>query len=213
MKAVFLGDSFTSGENNDQKSFVSYLNYFKNIENFGISGTTVGDYSIYPVGNKHLTALLQEPEVYYAILNADYLFLEYGINDVSSLFYCSDHFQLSKYMLDINKSLDKIYQINSNIKIIFLSLFDINNTYALQRYAEKQCEYLTSYLPFYPRKIEALEWVNLYITLVAYTSKYNLSVIPMFKNSDELFDNLDVDMLHPNNDGYKIIAKNILQAL
>ena len=46
MKNLFFGDSLTSGENNDGKSFVEYIPHSEKV---GVSGTTIGEYSIYPV--------------------------------------------------------------------------------------------------------------------------------------------------------------------
>ena len=139
MKILFLGDSLTSAENNNYKGFVEKLR-LQFFENKGVSGSTIGDYSLYPVGNTDLLSLTFKYKDF--IAESDYLFIEYGINDIASAtvgYTTNNHIYIT-----LNKCIDNIYQINKDIKIVYLlPTLDLK---VLSEIAKSQYDYLKEYL-------------------------------------------------------------------
>lgn len=206
-RVVFLGDSFTSGENNQNVSFVDYIKRKfpeHSIHNLGVSGTTIGEYSIYPVDGYSLLKRYKKTDVEHA----DRIVLEYGINDVSALM-CG-FTDIRKITVSLVKALDGIYQTNyANPKIIFLSIS--NDSDIIDLYAERQCEYLEKdYFRGYNFKFPSTIWAENYKRIVDAASK-RIDVIPMITDEDFLWNNLSSDLIHPNDEGYKIIADNIVK--
>lgn len=200
MNTVFLGDSFTSGENNDRVSFVDYFSGIS--RNLGISGTTMGEYSIYPVDGYSLLSVIGKNEK--VISNADIIVLEYGINDTSAIM-CG-FVTMQKVIVSFVKALDWIKQINPNATIYFLSLS--NSSDIIQLFAYAQCWYLKNdYFKFYDFDFPASIWRGNYEVLIEKISKM-VTVIPMF-DYIEWDKHIDVDGMHPNNFGYKLIADTL----
>lgn len=204
MKILFFGDSITSAENNSFNGFVERLN-LSNCTNYGVSGTTVGDYSLYPVYDNDLISLLQQHKA--EIIESDMLFLEYGSNDVSSI--VVGYTTLIEVTVSLIKALDYINQLNPHIKICFIGL-GINSI----KFAQGQCEYLNNhYLKNSGlKKISIKSWIRTY---KAFENTVK-SLIPTCISLAELIldDNLlDTDHMHPNDAGYELISKDILSQL
>lgn len=206
MNIIFYGDSLTSGENNQ---FVSYVHYFEealtdkvdnlNVFNQGISGSTIGDYSIYPVINGDLLHQLANTSLK-SLSEADYIFLEYGINDSTAI--VSRYVSIEHVLIDIIKCEDFIHQINAKCKIYFVAF----SGSIVDDFANSQHLYLkNNYLKHIDElKPSSYEIKRLYNTIVKVASD-------IFDRT--LFIDLDIDMdkdgLHPNNEGYMKIGEEL----
>lgn len=199
MKVTFFGDSFTSGEGNDNFSFVEQLPFI--VRNYGVSGTTIGEYSIYPVdGNSLLSVIPRHSD---QIKNSDIVCLEYGINDTTAIM-CG-FTTLQRVIISFVKALDSIKQINPRCKIVFLSLS--NNDIIIKEYAELQCAYLEcEYFKDYDFNMPETFWANTYISLIEAIKK-SCEVIPMITYENFFDEYLSDDKVHPNNEGYERIAR------
>ncbi len=194
---VFLGDSLTSGENNNNKSFVEYLNI--DAINLGISGTCIGDYSLYPVGKSNLIDILQQNAE--SIQCTNYIFLEYGCNDVSSI--VVKNTTLQKVKIELIKCLDYIHQINPTAEIYFITLGKCN----IKTFAQAQVNYLKNEYLHFPR-ISSHTWILTYKKFNKFINQICSNVVCL-TDTKLCEDELDTDKLHPNAVGYKRIACNI----
>ena len=198
---LFFGDSITEGTN-CTRSFVDFLDERLDIYNFGVSGTTIGEYSIYPVDGNSLTKLY--PTAMYLPV-ADTLVFEYGINDVSSIM-CG-FTTLEVAIISFVRALDGIDQLNPLAKKIFLSISDDKEI--IFEYAKRQCHYLsTDYFRGFDFIFPASKWADTYNELIKGIGK-KIEVVPMINNVDFLKNKLTYDNIHPNEYGHKIIAENI----
>lgn len=199
MKVTFFGDSFTSGEGNDNFSFVEQLPFI--VRNYGVSGTTIGEYSIYPVdGNSLLSVIPRHSD---QIKNSDIICLEYGINDTTAIM-CG-FTTLQRVIISFVKALDCIRQINPRCKIVFLSLS--NNDIIIKDYAELQCSYLEcEYFKDYDFNMPETFWADTYISLIEAINK-SCEVIPMITYENFFDEYLSDDKVHPNGKGYERIAR------
>lgn len=194
---LFFGDSLTSGENNNFIGFVEKLNN-KELINYGVSGTCIGDYSLYPVQD---TNLLQQVYKHMdEIKKANKIFLEYGSNDISSIL--CEYVTLNQVKIDFIKCIDFIKQINNQCDICFITLGK-----NIVNMAKGQCNYLNNdYLKTLSKKIKKDEWIRLYADFTVFISNIVKTVeLPLFE--------LDSDMIHPNDKGYEEIANVIKESL
>ena len=200
MKLIF-GDSLTSGENNNFVGYVEYLNKMpelKNalLKNFGVSGTCIGDYSIYPVGANNLIQLLYKNSD--QIKLADSIFLEYGTNDITSL--TADYINKSSIEIDLIKCLDYIKQINPDIVIYFILLGD-NKV----KMAKAQADYINNdYLKSSNVRINGIRWLGNYVNFEKFVKNLDVKIIELPSLSSEM---IDTDNMHPNDTGYLKIAE------
>ena len=202
---LFFGDSFTSGENNNFNGYVEKLD-LKDVKNFGVSGTCIGDYSLYPVYQNNLVQLLDKEKE--SIKKADTIFLEYGSNDISSII-CG-YTSVNVVLIDFVKCLDYIRQLNSNCKIYFLTLGENVNTFASGQIEYLKNDYLKSIsnLVFSASDNLKLKWISLYDEFISYVKNMELEMIEFPKFGE---DELDKDGLHPNDKGYSKIANTIIK--
>lgn len=200
MKLIF-GDSLTSGENNNFVGYVEYLNKMpelKNalLKNFGVSGTCIGDYSIYPTGSNNLIQLLYKNSD--QIKLADSIFLEYGTNDITSL--TADYINKSSIEIDLIKCLDYIKQINPDIVIYFILLGD-NKV----KMAKAQADYINNdYLKSSNVRINGIRWLGNYVNFEKFVKNLDVKIIELPSLSSEM---IDTDNMHPNDTGYLKIAE------
>lgn len=202
-KILFFGDSLTSGENNNFISFVDKLN-LKNYTNYGVSGTTLGDYSLYPVGKNNLIDLIEEHQS--EIKTADIIFLEYGCNDISSVE--AGYTNLNTVIISLVKCIDYITQLNPKVQIYFISLGVTKNIFS-----KGQVDYLnTCYLKNSDISIVNENWISTYMKFESIMSSIikNHIVLSTKSLSQDL---LDMDNLHPNDKGYSLIAEEIKNQL
>lgn len=197
MSTIFFGDSITEGVNSKS----SFTKEFNDAINMGISGTTIGEYSIYPVDG---LSLLQVYDCY-KLRKASRVFLEYGCNDVASVM-CG-FTSLNNVIISFVKALDGIRQINGSAEIYFLSIAD--NADIIREYANYQCDYLKNdYFKGYDFVFPASKWAEIYIAFIEAVKK-RIPVIPMIDDTEFLSHYLSDDKLHPNELGHGIIGATI----
>ena len=206
-KILCLGDSLTSGENNN---FVSYTKYLQNLLPYdlvtrnGVSGTTMGDYSIYPVKpNTDLVSTLHRCRRDVAWANT--ILLEYGANDASAIML--GNVTQSQVMVSFNKALDLISQINPRAKVYFLVM---TLGAPSSDYAKYHCQYLRQYYGDLPVNIFSGQWNYYYSFIRSLPKQKNIPLIPMFENAKQLLGTLSEDKIHPTDEGYQIVAQNIV---
>ena len=206
MSIVFFGDSITEGSNCDF-SFAECIEdtrHYEDVVNLGVSGTTIGEYSIYPVDGDSLLRMARTPELGYATK----VFIEYGINDVSSIMcgFVDEH----QVIVNFVKALDGIQQRVNNAELYFLAISC--DTDIIKQYAKLQCDYLSNeYFRGFNFTFPSLTWADQYERLIDNFSK-RLKIIPMVED-DTFFDEdskyLSFDKLHPNDEGHHVIADTI----
>lgn len=208
-KVVFLGDSLTSGDNNQGKSFVDYISGDFDIVKLGVSGTTMGEYSIYPVDGYSLLSQIRRHEN--AIKSADVIVLEYGVNDTTAGIVGNVSFV--QELIAFVKAVDAIEQLNPEAKLLFLSLSQDKKT--LDFYALCQERYITNdYLYGYARTVCMMfeEWTGWYEKLISAIER-KVEVIPMIDNKNWMLEYMDADDLHPTDEGYRLIADKVFGVL
>ncbi len=117
-KLLFIGDSFTAGENNNFISYVQYLDKSFDSTQIGVPGTIIGEYSLYlPKGYSLLSQIEKHKDT---IAKVDTLYLGYGINDISSLL--ANKISYQEILDTLDKAISILRQINPNAKIKYLVL-------------------------------------------------------------------------------------------
>lgn len=205
MKIVFYGDSLTSGENNN---FVSYVDKLKtkgyDALKIGVSGTTLGEYSLYPVEGYSLALQLKGQE----FKDAKYVFLEYGLNDAAAI--SADQVTIVQAILELRKRVDYIRQNSPDTKIVFLSVGSKKHmaqfAFTQEHYLLK--DYLKEMREFFPN-ISTINLANVYEQICKYAKIYCDYVCHMFREEQDFGPFIDSDYLHPNDKGYEMIAENI----
>ena len=210
---VFYGDSITSGENNNFKSYVDYLKTdIETILNFGVSGTTIGKYSLYPVNNYSLESLL-EVENPLEAPNWN-VFISYGGNDASSV--ALEYTKAENVLIDFVRCVDLIRQKYRNCKITFLGLTSVYPI--LLHLASKHRKYLET---IYFKDINSelnfdnfiYKWCNVYYQISKAASKLCDNTIMLLSDNFNLSTDMDEDELHPNDVGYQKMAERLEQEL
>ena len=198
MSSIFFGDSITEGSN----SKIKFSDFFEDARNEGVSGTTFGEYSIYPVDGY---SLLEKYKKTGCLSQYNNIFLEYGANDVSAIM-CG-FITLDQVIINFIKALDGIKQLAPNSKIYFLSIS--GNIDIIKKHSELQCRYLKDdYFKGYNFRFPVDLYTSLYVEIITSVNK-RIDFIPMVTDIS-FFDNyLSSDNLHPNEEGHKIIADNI----
>ena len=202
-KLLFIGDSFTAGENNNFISYVQYLDKSYDSTQIGVPGTTIGEYSLYSVDGFSLLSQIQRYKD--DISKAGTIFLEYGINDISSMLGNKASYQ--EILDTLDQAISALNHINPNAKINFLVL-SLDNEVIIS-YANNQHEYLTK--DFYPdQDINHIKqmWADNYFKLIKDISN-RLETIPMILDLNQLKKYFVKNAMHPSKEGYKIIANNI----
>lgn len=207
MNVVFIGDSFTSGENNNYKSFAHYYKYL-NIENtvsiLGVSGSCFGDYSIYPVQECCFSLLKQ----YSFIRSADLIVIDFGINDTTAV--TVGYVDLLKVYISIIRCMDLLKQLNPDVKLLFIFPFSESfkayiDTYLMYVYSDY---FNNSITPIYEDKIQTFQ--NIYFRIVTFVkSMYEVVFMDQLINPFDFMGYLDNDMIHLNDDGYKLLGNNL----
>jgi len=202
MKLVFYGDSLTSGENNNFISFVDKLSEMGyDVTKIGVSGTTIGEYSLYPVDGFSLLNQLREEE----FIGSDYVFLEYGLNDSAVVSVGKINTLIP--LLELRKRIDFIRQKSPDTKIVFLSAGTIYHAFAAAQEAYLYHDYLKDIKQFLPECCATV--ASTYEIICKGAAAYCDYVCQMFKEGQYISPILDDDCLHPNDKGYKIIAENV----
>ena len=202
-KLLFIGDSFTAGENNNGISYVRYLDKKYDYIQLGVPGSTIGEYSLYlPKGYSLLSQIEKHKDT---IAKVDTIYLEYGINDISSLL--ANKISYQEILDTLDKAISILRQINPNVKIKYLVLS--NDKEVISTYGRIHHEYLTK--EFYPNQdIDHIKnmWSKYYIRLNEDIAK-RLEIFPIILDINQLETYMVKNKMHPEEKGYRIIANNI----
>ena len=206
MENIYFGDSITEGSN----SPCSFVNYIPGIpienKNLAVSGTTIGEYSIYPVDGNSLLSLYHRKDLCYF----NRIFLEYGINDVSAIM-CG-FATMQEVIISFVKAIDGIRQLNSFADINFLTISDKDDI--IEEYARRQCEYLSNdYFKGYDFNFPVSKYAELYKTFISAVNKRSDNVISMIDDITFFDRYMSSDKVHPNEKGHEVIAKKIIQSM
>lgn len=215
MNLLFIGDSITEGQGSG-----SYVEYIASrlpghqVMKLGISGTTIGEYSPYPVEGDSLLWKLKSQEYIKAVKDADMIFLEYGANDASALLL--ELVTARQVSVALVKAVDAIRQLNPNAKLMFLVLSKSRQIVA--DFANSMVEYLSKY--FAPLSIDfaghlgarGRKWLESY-TFIVWQMSVLLPVVSMIESTSFYKEHTAEDKLHPNNEGYMIIGQNVLNSI
>jgi len=207
MNLLFFGDSLVAGENSEY-GFTDCITKHR-VQNRAVSGTTIGEYSIYPVDGYSLLRQIGKYEE--DIKRADFIFLGYGNNDVSAIM-CG-FATVQTVSVSLIKAVDWIYQINPDVKnIIFLTP---GSKEIIHNRSKAMCEYLEmDYFANYAFKFPVSVYEDNYQKLLDIV-RYTCDILGMF--DDEMLENMDEyisnDGLHPNEKGHSRIADNLMQKL
>ena len=202
---VFFGDSLTAGSNS-RRRFTHYLEdalVGNVIYNFAVSGTTIGEYSIYPVDGESLLSQIAKHKE--SIISATDIFIEYGSNDVSAVM-CG-FATVQTVTVSLVKAIDWINQLNPNARIIFLVPGSDSVIYAK---SVEMCHYLEhDYFKQFDFSFPDTLYCETYKKIIQ-----NVSIIcdTMYMFDDGMLDSkyLSDDGIHPNDSGHYRIAQNIL---
>lgn len=202
-KLLFIGDSFTAGENNNGISYVKYLDKKYDSIQLGVPGSTIGEYSLYL--SKGYSLLSQIEKYKETIAKVDNIYLEYGINDISSLL--ANKISYQEILDTLDQAISALNHINPNANIKFLVL-SLDNEVIIS-YVNNHHEYLTEdfYLDQDINNIKQI-WADNYIKLIKDISN-RLETIPMILNLNQLKKYFAKNTMHPSKEGYKQIANNI----
>ena len=201
-KVLFFGDSLTSGENSKVK-YTDFLPDAWNISNYAVSGTTIGEYSIYPVDGNSLLGQIGKHQQ--EIKEATHIFIEYGSNDVSAIM-CG-FATLQTVVISLVKAIDWIKQINSKARIIYLIP---GGDEVIKDKSYNMCSYLENiYFNRFDFKFPSSIYSQTFIDLVC-NIKSICDIMYMFDDEMCKQDYLSSDNLHPSEIGHKRIANNIL---
>ena len=208
MEFIFFGDSLTAGENCERcDSFCYNITTCKMmIKNLAVSGTTIGEYSIYPVDGYSLLGRISVCQN--EIRKADKIFIEYGSNDVSAVM-CG-FATVQTVVVSFVKALDWIRQINPRAEIYFLTFGDDD---VIKNRGERMCYYLKNdYFKEFNFDFPVSKYCDIYKQIVDNISKV-CDTITMFDS--EMVDDkyISDDGIHPNVEGHKRIANNIIKQL
>lgn len=212
MKLLFIGDSITEGQGSG--SYVEYVAKLlpgHQVKKLGISGTTIGEYSLYPVEGDSLLYKLKTEEYKQAIRDADLIYLEYGCNDISAV--VAGNVTYSQVLFAFVKAIDAIHQINCKAQITFLALSC--SSLILQKFSKNVISYLNEYY-------KAISYCLPSAAVNAWAKKYQefiediqgtVEVVDMILSTLFLEDYLAEDKLHPTLEGYEIIAYEIVNSI
>lgn len=200
---VFIGDSMTSGENNGCKSYAHYfqeMNKDYNVTILGVSGSCFGNYSIYPVESTLYTMIDKNEDILY---KADLIVIEFGVNDAAAV--SLGYVDLLKVYISINRAVDYIRQISS-AKLLFILAVNPGSI-QFTDYLFKYTTYLNTEYLLDGINCQLLDLDNAYRSIYVFI-KQNFNLITMDK---DLYNNLDVDNIHPNDNGYKEFAERLIK--
>ena len=205
MSILFFGDSLTEGSNSSTR-YTDFLPPEWNVVNAAVSGTTIGEYSIYPVDGNSLLGLIGKYTQ--EIRNSDLIFIEYGSNDISAIM-CG-FATVQTVVVSFVKAVDWIKQINPKARIVFLTFGSkeiiLDRARRMSKYLEE--EYFKSFNFKFPTSL----YYDAYTKLMDNIGKVCDTI---FMLPDELVEDkyISDDGLHPNEKGHELIAKKLLAQL
>ena len=205
MSLLFFGDSLTEGDNCDT-TFTEFLPLEFDIYNYGVSGTTIGEYSIYPVDGNSLLSQIEHHKN--DIRCASDIFIEYGSNDVSAVM-CG-FATVQTVTVSFVKAIDWINQLNDDVNIHFLAF---GSDAVIKAKGTNMCSYLEKdYFSKFDFKFPVSVYIQIYNEIVHNISKV-CDIMYMFDDDMVGSEFLSDDNIHPNTLGHKRIADNILKQI
>lgn len=198
---VFIGDSMTSGENNGCKSYAHYFqetNKDYNVTILGVSGSCFGNYSIYPVESNLYTMIDKNEDILY---KADLIVIEFGVNDAAAV--SLGYVDLLKVYISINRAVDYIKQI-SLAKLLFILALN-PDCVQFTEYLFKYQNYLNNEYLLKGISCNLIKLDAAYRYIYSFINQ-NFNIITMDK---DLYNNIDIDNIHPNDKGYKEFAERL----
>jgi len=205
MSILFFGDSLTEGSNSSTR-YTDFLPPEWNVVNAAVSGTTIGEYSIYPVDGNSLLGLIGKYTQ--EIRNAELIFIEYGSNDISAIM-CG-FATVQTVIVSFVKAVDWIKQINPKAKIIFLTF---GGDEVIRDRARRMSKYLEEeYFKSFNFKFPVSLYYDAYTKLMDNIGKVcdTMYMLPEELIEDEYISD---DGIHPNEKGHELIAKKLLAQL
>lgn len=204
MRVLVIGDSMVSGENNGGRSFADYLEPHE-VTKMGVSGTTVGEYSPYPVDGHSLVSQLNANRD--KVAWAEVIILCYGVNDASAL--AIGYARQIDITVGHVKALDLIHQVNPSAKVVQILL--TQHTHVTHKYARLHAAYLNGYYDD-PVTTEDL-WAKAYAYVRATFSRHVDGVVYTAPALWWLDRHLTSDNIHIDDDGHKELANVIKYTL
>lgn len=205
-KAVFFGDSLCAGAGNDGRGYAEILadaGVFESVKKYARSGGTIGPYTGDTSENQYcLTNVLARSDAQNDVKDADIIFIQYQNNDASavvagrvSMGATSDGDSDTTVCGYAVQAIKQIYALNPTVRIIWLA--SVRNDFALL------------YKSFYgePDKVDAYILFDATVLQMARTRGCAIIDISESYNYSGM---LGSDGAHPNEDGYRCIAENIL---
>ena len=174
------------------------MNKDYNVTILGVSGSCFGNYSIYPVESTLYTMIDKNEDILY---KADLIVIEFGVNDAAAV--SLGYVDLLKVYISINRAVDYIKQISS-AKLLFILAVNPDSI-QFTDYLFKYTTYLNTEYLLNGINCKLLDLDNAYRSIYVFI-KQNFSLITMDK---DLYNNLDVDNIHPNGEGYKEFAERL----
>lgn len=199
---LYFGDSITEGENNHGISYTDFTN--DRSVNLGVSGTTLGEYSIYPVDGHSLLGTIKANTA--RISGCTHIFIEYGCNDVAAIM-CG-FATVKTVTVSLVKALDWLHQLNKQAHIHFLAI-GTKNSEVIKTFAESECNYLANeYFSDFDFLFPPSKFEQVYFEILDNVEKV-CDIIYMFDDNTFSMELLSSDGIHPNTKGHKVIAESI----
>lgn len=186
---IVYGDSYTSGEDNNGVSFADYLKVAK----CGVSGSCLGEYSIYPVYNGSFVSLYQNCQ--------KTVLLEYGVNDAASL--VAKYVDMHKIKIAVAQAADLL----QNNDVYFLAL--TRSQRDLKSFCDRYADYLNNEYLRDLCVVQSEDYQNSYENFVAVMQK-KFKTLYMLPDG---FQDFSADGIHPTNKGHKTIATYLQKQL
>lgn len=174
------------------------MNKDYNVTILGVSGSCFGNYSIYPVESSLYTMIDKNEDILY---KADLIVIEFGVNDAASV--SLGYVDLCKVYISINRAVDYIRQISS-AKLLFILAVNPDSI-QFTDYLFKYTTYLNTEYLLDGINCQLLDLDNAYRSIYVFI-KQNFNLITMDK---DLYNNIDIDNIHPNDKGYKEFAERL----
>ena len=199
-----------TGDNNGGRGIFYYCQkHYPNAHMEGCSGTTFGEYSLYPVDGESLSCMVTQSEAFK--YRRDIVVLEYGVNDASSV--CAGNVSMEIVLNTFRKCVDKIRQLFPNCEIVFLRLSDeAMRSEAAGQISYLKDDYLSDVFSVMGVNVSNTNWANRWEW--AYKTIVELAELLCDRSISIMNPALiSEDGMHPSESGYIDIAQTVHAAL